>query len=107
MKKNSLYLLIAAFMLAMAGCSSLNSKAEQKETPKAPPAAEKPAQEKAAAPAAKQKAAAPGKEAAKDVKFTVAAAISDNMVLQREMRVPIWGTAAPARKSPSSLMVRR
>ena len=89
MKKNSLFFVLAALCLAITGCSSLTSdKAEQKKS-------DKPAEtQKTAQPAADKQKQAPKKETVQ-AKFSVAKVISDNMVLQREMKTPIWGKAAP------------
>lgn len=78
MKKNFVFIAIVAFSLLTPGCGTMqDAKKAAPETPKA----------------------APQKTETKAVqKLSVAKVISDNMVLQREMTVPIWGKAAPGAK---------
>ena len=95
MNKKHTFILVSALCLAFAGCISsgktevktAEKTAEKKvvETPvkndvKPAPAAAKPCDRK---------------PCAVNTKFSVANVISDNMVLQREMKVPVWGKAAP------------
>ncbi|MBO5764865.1 MAG: hypothetical protein J6S24_01155 [Lentisphaeria bacterium] len=96
MKKNCLFLLFAAAIMITAGCSSLSGNKPEK-TPASPAPAKKETVKKETAKTTVAIASKTEKkqQAAKVVEFSVAKAIGDNMVLQREMKVPVWGQAAP------------
>ncbi|MBO5645061.1 MAG: hypothetical protein J6S90_07420, partial [Lentisphaeria bacterium] len=81
MKKNCLFLLFAAAIMITAGCSSLGGNKPEK-----PPASPAPAKkETAKTTVAVASKTEKKQQAAKVVEFSVAKAIGDNMVLQREM----------------------
>ena len=82
MKKTQLFILFSAFCFFICGCGTLQSDKKQTQEVSAADNVQK-----------NQKASAP--QTVAKIKLSVAKVISDNMVLQREMKVPVWGKAAP------------
>jgi len=93
---------IALFALALvfSGCPAPEKKVTAKPAPEVKPKAKKPAKA-----VAKKAAAKKAKLAASTIELS--ALFSDNMVLQRKAKVPIWGKAKPGAKITISLAGKR